>query len=307
MADARTFVVISRGPLGHDVARSLGARDPSRRLVVVSTAADDPHAALRLDPASASASHELSALIAGCSPDAVALLALSESPATPAEPWRHDAAVVDAVTSALGRCVAAGVSPPTLLLLSSTAVYGMSPASPVVFDERTVPPRDESPASPPARWAEGHRRAEREVVRWAVSAGAGVGVVRAASVLGGPVDSPLAGLLAASLPVRVLGYDPPCQALHYDDLVAGLVLALEQRCGEVVNLVGAEVVPLSRLLAMAGVFAPPLPGPAADLLAPTATGGEALRWRTLADGRRAGDLLGFRPQKTLEDCLRARR
>jgi nucleoside-diphosphate-sugar epimerase len=132
-------------------------------------------------------------------------------------------------------------------------------------------------------------------------------VLRTASVLAGPMDSPIAALLAAALPVRVLGYDPPCQVIHYDDLVEAIALAIDQRCGEVLNLVGRSVVPLSRLLAMAGVFAPSLPGPVADRLAPTAMDGAHLRWRTLADGRRATALLGFRPQKSLEDCLRAPR
>jgi len=121
------------------------------------------------------------------------------------------------------------------------------------------------------------------------------------------MDSPIAALLAAALPVRVLGYDPPCQVIHYDDLVEAVALAIDQRCGEVLNIVGRSVVLLSRLLATAGVFAPPLPGALADSLAPAAIDGAHLRWRTLADGRRATALLGFRPRRSLEDCLRATR
>jgi nucleoside-diphosphate-sugar epimerase len=203
-----------------------------------------------------------------------------------------------------------------VLLLSSTSVYGVAPGSPLVFDEQSALPREAMLASACARWAQELRDCERMLVAWAVAAGGGVGVLRTASVLGGPraidrparpfgpMDSPLGALLRSTFPLRVMGYDPPCQVVHYEDLVCAVVLAIDQRCGEVLNIVGRSVVSLSRLFAMAGVLAPALPGPVADRLAPSATDGAHLRWRTLADGRRATALLGFRPQRTLEDCLR---
>jgi nucleoside-diphosphate-sugar epimerase len=117
----------------------------------------------------------------------------------------------------------------------------------------------------------------------------------------------LEALLRAAMPVRVLGFDPPVQSLAYDDLVHAVVLAIEQDLGEVLNIVGRSVVPLSRLLAMAGVIAPALPGPIADRVAPAAFDPEHLRWRTVADGRRAMQVLGFRPERSLEESLRARR
>jgi nucleoside-diphosphate-sugar epimerase len=212
--------------------------------------------------------------------------------------------LVDVVLSALDRAVELGGDVPALLLLSHTAVYGVAAGSPLVFDERSHIPRETIFESAFARWAETLRAVERKVVIWAVSAGVRVGVLRTASVLAGPVDSPVAALLRAAFPVRVFGYDPPCQAIHYDDLVTAVALAIDQKAGEVLNIVGLQVLPLSRLLAMAGVFAPALPGPLADRLAPAAVDGAHLRWRTLADGRRATALLGFMPRKSLEDCLR---
>lgn len=307
MAGRETILVIGRGALARDVARTLVARVSDRRVVLATTSREVAAGERSFDPSSPSSARALADLLLDVRPTTVALLAFSESPVTPAEPWLFDETLADVVTSALERARDLGADAPALLLLSHTAVYGVATGSPLVFDERSRlphPARETVFASASARWAETLRAVERKIVIQAVSAGARVGVLRTASVLAGPVDSPVAAMLRAVFPVRVLGYDPPCQAIHYDDLVEAVALALDQGVGEVLNLVGRDVVPLSRLLAMAGVFAPALPGPVADRLAPAAMDGAHLRWRTLADGRRATALLGFKPQKSLEDCLR---
>ena len=309
--------MIGRGALACNVARALAAHSSERLVVVISTTGGDD----AIDPTSPVCSRELADRLLAIRPATLVLLAFSESPVTPPLPWLADAALADAVTGALDRLVQLGGRAPALLLLTSTAVYGVASGSPLVFDERSPLPRESSFASAAARWAQGLRDVEKQLVVWAVHNGSEVGVLRTASVMGAPgsagfpagppaattIDSPWAALLRARLPLRVLGYDPPCQVIHYDDLVAAVALAIEQGCGEVLNLVGRSVVPLSRLLAMAGVVAPALPGPLADRIAPAAVDGQRLRWRTLADGRRATALLGFRPQKSLEDCLRAPR
>jgi nucleoside-diphosphate-sugar epimerase len=307
VASRETILVLGRDELAGDVVRALVAGGRDRRVAVARTAPGESAGERRIDLSSPTAARELAELLAELAPTLVVLLAFSQSPVSPSEPWTSDAALADVLRSALDRHLEHGGRAPALLLLSSTAVYGTSVWSPVVFDERSFLPRETVFESAHARWAETLRAVERAVVSWAVSHDARVGVLRAASVLGGPMDSPIGALLAASLPVRVLGYDPPCQVVHYEDLVEAVVLAIDGDCGEVLNLVGRSVVPLSRLLAMAGVFAPPLPGPVADRLAPTAMDAAHLRWPTLADGRRAAALLGFRPQRSLEDCLRASR
>jgi nucleoside-diphosphate-sugar epimerase len=175
-----------------------------------------------------------------------------------------------------------------------------------LFHEHSAAAGDEG-SSTCARWIAGLRSAEQTLLGMRDVHRVRVGVLRASPVLGGPFDSMLEALLRAALPVRVLGYDPPVQPLAYEDLVHAVVLALEQDAAEVLNIVGRSVVPLSRLLAMAGVFAPALPGAIADRVAPAALDGAHLRWRTVADGRRAMQVLGFRPERSLEESLRARR
>ncbi|HXC52211.1 MAG TPA: hypothetical protein VN634_15100 [Candidatus Limnocylindrales bacterium] len=329
MAARETIVILGSGALAHDVVRTLVAEAADRRIVVVEikkgTGTDFfpvknqglPAAVPCLDPSSPACARELCDLLLELRPAVLALTCLSESPVTPAEPWVSDIAITTSVTSALTRLVELGGQPPHVLLLSSTAVYGVAPASPLVFDEQSALPRETVFASACARWAQELRNCERRIVAWAVGAEAGVGVLRTASVFGGAqragasaraplagaMDSPLAAMLRARLPIRVLGYDPPCQVVHYEDLVRAVALAIDQRCGEVLNIVGRSVIPLSRLFAMAGIVAPAVPGPIADRIAPSATDGAHLRWRTLADGRRATALLGFQPQKTLEECF----
>jgi len=307
MAARETIVVLGGDALARDIVRALVAGAADRRVVIVRTSATAAAGERSLDPASPAAARELADLLLELAPTTLVLLGLSQSPVSPPQPWASDAALGDLVVSALDRHVELGGRAPAILFLSSTSVYGVAVSSPLVFDERSALPRESVFVSAHARWAEALRAVERRLVIWAVGARVRVGVLRTASVLGGPMHSPVAALLAASVPVRVLGFDPPCQVIHYDDLVEAVVLAIDQHCGEVLNLVGRSVVPLSRLLAMAGVFAPPLPGPVADRLAPAAMDGAHLRWRTLADGRRATALLGFRPQRSLEDCLRAPR
>jgi nucleoside-diphosphate-sugar epimerase len=297
-----SVLVIGRGPLADDVARALAS--PERRIAIVGIGA--PRAAstaMRIDPSSAIASRELAAIVAETKPDTLVVLALSESARTPEQPWLSDPSIASMVTSALDRCLQHGSAVPALLLLSSTAVYGVAQGSPLVFDERHALPRQNVFESALARWAQGLRAAEKALVLWAVTNGQRVGVLRCASVFGGPMDSPLGAYVAARTAIRVLGFDPPCQVVHYDDLVRAIVLAVDARCAEVLNIVGNEVVPLSRLLALAGVLAIPVPGPLAGWMV-TGTFDEAhLRWRNLADGSRATVLLGFRAERTIEECF----
>jgi len=300
------LLIVGRGPLSRDVLQRLASLSSGPRVSLVTTDAAAGGGEHFLDPTSPSAARAFEEVLSEVEPTGLVVLALSESPACPPRPWLHDAALADALAGGLERHAAHGGRAPSLLLLSSTWVYGPAVASPLVFDECSVlPSPDASRRGDHDRWAEGLRLAERVLVTWAVRSRARVGVLRAASVVGGPLDSPIAALLRSPLPLRVLGYDPPCQVLHYADLLDALLLAIEQECAEVLNLVGPSVFPLSRLLAAAGVFAPALPGPLADRLAPAAMDGVRLRWRTLADGRRASQLLGFHPRRDLEDSLRA--
>lgn len=303
-----TVLLLGRNVLAHDVARRLAAAgDHERRVITVSTTGESAPGERDLDLSSSFGAGTLSQMLQELRPSTLVLLAFSESPLTPAQPWLHDAAIADAVVSATRKCAELRSRLPGIIALSSTAVYGVAPRSPLLFDEAHAA----SPAAPSASacdlWAEGLRQAESALLSLREELRVAVGVLRCASVVGGPVDSPLQAWMRASPPVRVLGFDPPVQLLHYDDLVDAIVLAVEQRLSQVLNIVGRGAVSLSRLLALAGMVSLPLPGPLADRLTSPAMDGKRLRWRSLADGRRAMQVLGFRPVRGTEETLRARR
>jgi nucleoside-diphosphate-sugar epimerase len=302
---ARTILLFGHGELLRDVGARLAPQARAPRVVRITTTVPACDADASLELSSPSAAHDLATQLVELRPQTLAILAMSSSPVSSPEPWNDDATVAAVVLEALDRAAAQQAPPPDLLLLTSTDVYGVASGSPLVFDERDRVPHEPALATAQARRAQAQREVERRIVLWAVTAGVRVGVLRAASVLGGPLDSPLAALLRARLPLRVLGFDPPCQFVHYLDLVEAVALAIEQRCGEVLNIVGPAVLPLSRVLAEAGVVAAPLPGPLAERLAPPGFDAAHLRWRCLADGSRAAALLGFRPQRGPKECLRA--
>lgn len=302
-----TVLLLGRNVLAHDVARRLAAAgDTERRVVTVATSTSSAPGERVIDLASSHGAGILAQMLQELRPSTIVVLALSESPLTPAQPWLNDAAIADAVVSAARKCAELRVRVPGLIVLSSTAIYGVAPASPLMFEEQhhgvAVAPDD----STFDLWAGGLRQAEEAMLALHDELRVGVGVLRCASVVGGPIDSPLQAWMRASLPVRVLGFDPPVQLLHYDDLVDAIVLAVEQRLSQVLNIVGRGAVSLSRLMALAGTASVPLPGPLADRLASPAMDGKRLRWRTIADGRRAMQVLGFRAARSTEETLRAR-
>ncbi len=248
----------------------------------------------RLDVLARGAARLTTQLLTEVAPSVVVNLAVSESPITPSEPWVYDRRLADTLATSLKRWHDRGGRCKHFIVLSATAVYGVARTSPLLFDEAA----DRKPDEPDlqesaARWAQGLARAESKLAEVAHGLGCKTCVLRAAPVVGGPVESPVSQYLSATFPVRVLGYDPPVQVIHYRDLVAALLAAVEQQAEGVMNIVGRGVVPLSRLTAGAGVFAPALPGAIADYLAPRALGSTRLRWRCVADGRLAKQVLGF--------------
>lgn|GEM_PF-1979898 len=302
-----TVLLLGRNVLAHDAGRRLAASDSERCVVTVATAGEAAPGERVIDLASSAGAGVLAEMLQELRPSMLVLLALSESPLTPPRPWLQDAAVADGVASAMRKCAELRVRLPALLALSSTAVYGVAPKTPLLFDEAAAHSFPVPVSSAFDRWADGLRQAEATLLVLRRDLRVGVGLLRAASVVGGPIDSPLEAWLGTSLPVRVLGFDPPVQVLHYEDLVDAVLLAIEQRSSEILNIVGRGAVTLSRLLALAGTVSMPLPGPLADRLTSEAMDGKRLRWRALADGRRAMQVLGFRPLRSTEETLRVRR
>jgi UDP-glucose 4-epimerase len=147
-----------------------------------------------------------------------------------------------------------------------------------------------------------------------------IAVLREAEILAADSGSPLWDWLRAPICFRPLGYDPMVQLLSIPDAVRATVLAVKAGAQGVLNIAGADVLPLSALVRAAGRRGAAVPGP---LLHPLyelrawAREGE-LRYdlvrsrfhaSAILDGRRAERMLGYQPQQRIDwaevaACLR---
>jgi UDP-glucose 4-epimerase len=260
-----------------------------------------PHVAVRL--LERGAERKLAEILAEAAPTVVVDLWRSESVSQPARVGRYDAAAAETVVAGLRLWATRGGKSCRRVVLSSTAVYGASSVSPVLRAEG-----DDVDAVTPdehGRWVEELREREAVYGQLAGERGWRVLCLRAAAVVGGPLRSEVTDFLEAPLPVRAIGFDPPIQLLHYSDLVEALARGAAEDVDGTLNVVGRGVVALSRLAALGGRVALPVPMQLARHLSPTALGTEALKWRCVADGRRAEQVLGFRARYTAEEAVAA--
>jgi UDP-glucose 4-epimerase len=197
---------------------------------------------------------------------------------------------------------------PKVILLSSANTYGPRPENAQFLKE-------DSPLLASARFtgmrslveldmfAQSYfwRRPDMELV-----------ILRPAHVLGTVSNAP-SNYLRLSVAPTLLGYDPMLQALHQDDLVAAIALALRPGIRGIFNIAGPPPVPLSRALRLLGRRSAPVPYslaksglaglfrigmthfPAAEL--------DFIRFVCMCDDSRARDVLGYLPARGLEETL----
>ena len=258
----------------------------------------------QLDLLGARAVYKVAELITQTEADVVAYLGLCGAPRPDAHGEFSDAEAAGGFARGLLRAHRRGQVPKRLLVLSWTAVYGVARGAPLLFRESFAGEPDEpEPLSPVGRWAAGLRAAEAELRDAAEAAGVQFCLLRAAPVVAGPAASIVGDFLSSRVPMRVLGYDPPFQVLHYDDLIDAVETALVEPVSGTLNLSSRGTVPLSRLAALAGSFATPVPAAVVRRLGPSAPGPARLRWRCLADVRRAVQVLGITPRFAAEDAV----
>jgi UDP-glucose 4-epimerase len=139
-------------------------------------------------------------------------------------------------------------------------------------------------------------------------------ILRPVHILGRVRNAPSNYLRLATPPV-LMGFDPMVQPIHEDDVVHGLAAALKPGVRGIFNLCGPGQLPVSMAIEELGGRRIPLPEqlvrpvlnrlwnvrltsfPAPELV--------HIKYSCLVDGSRAQTQLGFRPQKSLQDTLRA--
>ena len=139
-------------------------------------------------------------------------------------------------------------------------------------------------------------------------------ILRPVHILGSVHNAPSNYLRLPAVPT-LLGFDPMVQVIHELDVVEALALALKSGVRGIFNLAGPGEVPLSAILAELGKPAVRVP----YLLArPIVTALwrakmtsfpmpelDHIRFVCMVDGRRARDMLGFRPRYSLKETIRA--
>ena len=142
--------------------------------------------------------------------------------------------------------------------------------------------------------------------------GVAVGCLRLASVLGPHVPSPLGrALRMPAVPFSALA-DPPFAVLHQNDAAAAFVAAARAQLDEPLNIVAPGAITALQAIRRGGRIPIPILGPEwvlASSLAYVAGAPipdhvlELLHRGRLADGSRAGELLGFEPTATTSDVI----
>jgi UDP-glucose 4-epimerase len=212
-------------------------------------------------------------------------------------------------SKALAACAEAGVR--KIVLRSSTAVYGARPDNPAFLtEEHTLKgslayglTRDLMEIE---AFCNGFRRQSPQTA---------LTILRFASVVGSTVKTPLTRFLSNPLAPVLWGFDPMMQVIHEEDAVAALVHAVEQDAPGVFNVAAEGVLPLSRVMGLAGK----LPLPVFHLLAywgaaALGSGGmpatrfapmelDSIRYPWVADLKKMRETLRFTPRYSAVDTL----
>jgi UDP-glucose 4-epimerase len=230
------------------------------------------------------------------------------------ESGRRDEAAFDlnvmGTMKVLGACAEAGVG--RIVLRSSTAVYGARADNSAFLSEdhalnagpRTGTLRDLLEIEAFCNGFQRQAPASR------------LTALRFAHIIGPTVDSPLTRFLRNPLAPILLGFDPLMQVIHEDDVVEALAHALGHPTAGVFNIAAEGVLPLSKLMALAGKMGVPVVHLAAYWGNPLLAGvglpvyrfwplePDALRYPCVGDLAQMRDTLGFTPKYTSAEALR---
>lgn len=196
---------------------------------------------------------------------------------------------------------------------SAGEVYAIRTAEPNLLDEDV--PLELDPAAP--QWVRDRVEADVTVCSQLASATLSIAVLRCAEVLAEATGSQLWDYLCSRVCFRPLGFDPMINILSVEDYARAVVLAASSRATGVFNIGGADTLPLSTLIRLAGRRDVALPGP---LLSPAywlRTRALGLEFRYdlnmrrfhfggMLDGTRAERVLGYRPCHSLWPSSRVR-
>ncbi|HEX6763863.1 MAG TPA: NAD-dependent epimerase/dehydratase family protein [Polyangiaceae bacterium] len=197
-----------------------------------------------------------------------------------------------------------------VVLLSSANVYGPRPDNPQFLSE-------EAPLLGAGPFGEIRDLVELDMACQSFfwkEPGVETVILRPANILGTVRNAP-SNYLRLPVTPTLLGFDPMVQAVHQDDIILALLLALAPGVRGIFNVAGPPPVPLSRVLSVLGRRTLPVPHGIARLgvdrlfklgfssfPAPEL---DFIRYVCMVDDSRAKSVLGYAPGHDLESTLRA--
>jgi UDP-glucose 4-epimerase len=238
---------------GAELARRLEA-DPSVEQIVAVDSEGPARELARTDFVRADLRHSLvGKLIRGLGIDTVVHAGLIVDPQQSGPRTVHESNVIGTM-NLLAACGGADSPVRTLVVKSSTAVYGSEPDDPSFWTEdmrRRAPARN--------GFTRDLDEAESYVREFSLrNPAATVTLLRFGNVLGDIHDSPFARLFDLPVIPTVLGFDPRLQFLHEDDAIDALHHAVRERRAGTFNVAGSGVVVLSQAVTVMGKISAPL-------------------------------------------------
>jgi UDP-glucose 4-epimerase len=138
-------------------------------------------------------------------------------------------------------------------------------------------------------------------------------ILRPVHILGTVRNAPSNFLRLPAIPTA-LGFDPMIQVIHEADVVTAILAALAPGVRGIFNIAGPEPLPLSRIIKMLGRPSVPVPVTlgkvvlqrmwALHLTNFPAPEIDHIRYVCMVDDRRAREILGFFPRKSIEETVR---
>jgi UDP-glucose 4-epimerase len=199
---------------------------------------------------------------------------------------------------------------PKLVVLSSANVYGPQPENPQFLGE-------EAPLLGGAAFSEIRDLIEVDMLAqsffWKHPETETV-VLRPVHILGS-VRNAASNFLRLGMIPTLLGFDPMVQVIHESDVVSAIQLALKPGIRGIFNVAGPTSLPLSRVIKILDRPSVPVPYTVGKMIlgrmwslrlasfpVPEL---DHIRYVCMVDDRRAREVLGFKPAKTIEETIRA--
>jgi len=208
----------------------------------------------------------------------------------------------------LGACAEAGVK--KVVLKSSTMVYGALPSNPAFLTEQY--PLNGSRKNGVINdlveieaFCNGFRRQTPQMT---------LTVLRFPNIIGPTADTPMTRFLSQPWTPVLMGFDPLVQVIHEQDVLEALVFAIHNDASGAFNVAAEGVLPLRKLMSLAGKLGLPIFHLAAywgrnlagragsDHYLPIEL--DYMRYPWVADLEQMRHTLGFTPRYTAEEALR---